>query len=746
MSYLDELNEVQRAAVVNTDGPSLIIAGPGSGKTRVLTYRIAHLIQQGVDPFSILALTFTNKAAEEMKRRIEKISGSAGRGLFMGTFHSIFARILRVEATRLGYPANFTIYDTEDSKSVIKAIVKEMGLDDKLYKPNQVLYRISAAKNALITHMQYGNDPELLAEDREARQPQRHSIYKAYTERCFKSGAMDFDDLLLITYQLFEQFPEVLHKYQYKFRYLLIDEFQDTNYLQYAIVKRIGDVFQNITVVGDDAQSIYAFRGATIDNILNFEREYPEMKVFKLEQNYRSTRHIVQAAHSLIQKNKGQLKKEIWTSNPEGHPIRVMKLASDNEEGRWVADSIQELRLREQKKNSDFAILYRTNAQSRAFEEALRRQGIAYRIYGGMSFYQRKEIKDLLAYLKLSINPNDEEALKRVINYPARGIGQSTVDKLLIYASQTGKTMWEVVEQVQFFDFPARTRNLLEEFGLMIKSFGAQAQTKNAFDLASHIARTSRLLAELSVDKTVEGVSRYENIQELLNSIKEFVEEDTVQPGEEADIAPDRSLGSFLQNISLLTGDEKEGSQEDAVKLMTIHAAKGLEFPVVYVVGLEENLFPSSQSLYSTEDLEEERRLFYVAITRAETSLFLTYATTRYKFGSLNYCDPSRFISELPASSLSGVEGGAPTVVKKLSFQSPRPIAKPYTASAAAESFVPDDVAALQTGMEVVHEKFGEGKVISMDGSGPNRIASIHFGQFGIKKIMLKFARLMIKK
>lgn len=750
MSYLDELNEVQRAAVTNTEGPTLIVAGPGSGKTRVLTYRIAHLLQEGADPFSILALTFTNKAAEAMRQRIEKIAGTNARGLYMGTFHSVFARVLRVEAPLIGYPSNFTIYDTEDSRSLIKTIIKEQGLDDKIYKPNQIHHRISSAKNSLITPQMYESDGELLTEDRNARRPAMSKLYKLYCDRCFKSGAMDFDDLLLNTHVILEKFPEVLYKYQHKFRFVLIDEFQDTNSLQYAIVKKIADVFQNITVVGDDAQSIYAFRGATIDNILNFEKDFPDLKVFKLEQNYRSTQNIVKAANELIHRNKNQLKKEIWTENIQGEPIKIIRSASDNEEGRWVVDSIMELKMRDHFKNHQFAILYRTNAQSRAFEEALRRHNIPYRIYGGLSFYQRKEVKDLLAYMKLTVNHYDEEALKRVINYPARGIGQTTIDKVIIHATNEGKRPWDVLDNIHSYDITPRAKSTIEEFVMMIKSFAAQSLTMNAYDLAAHIGKTTKLLGELYNDKTVEGISRYENIQELLNSIKEFVEEDEVR-GDEV-ISTEKTLGAFLQSVTLLTGDEKDAQNVDTVKLMTIHSAKGLEFPVVYVVGMEENLFPGSQSLYSLEDLEEERRLFYVAITRAERRLYLTYANTRYKFGQLNYCEPSRFLNEIPESLVSH-HGD---IKKPKVHQSERttfsrvitpPISKPAVRAPqmdTSEPFIPDDASGLQVGMEVMHEKFGSGKVISMEGAGVNRIAGIFFQSFGVKKIMLKFARLKI--
>ena len=690
-----------------------------------------------------------------MRNRIEKISGTDARSLFMGTFHSVFARILRVEAPRIGYPSNFTIYDTEDSRSLIKTIIKERNLDDKIYKPNQVQYRISACKNALIFPDAYKQDPDLLSEDRDARRPDTASIYATYCDRCFKSGAMDFDDLLLKTYELLERFPEVLHKYQHKFKYVLIDEFQDTNQLQYEIVRRISDVWQNITVVGDDAQSIYAFRGATIDNILNFEKDFPDLKVFKLEQNYRSTQNIVKAANELIHRNKNQLKKEIWTDNEQGELIKLVKTPSDNEEGRFVADSIQEIKMREHFKNTDFAILYRTNAQSRAFEESLRRLNIPYKIYGGMSFYQRKEIKDLLAYMKLAINHYDEEALKRVINYPIRGIGQTTVDKIIIFAANTDKRPWDVIENIDLYDFPSRTKNLIYDFVIMIKSFAALSKDKNAFDLASHIGKTTKLVAELYNDKTVEGIARYENIQELLNGIKEFVEDDVVNENEE--LAQDRTLGSYLQNVALYTGDDKNKNDEDTVKMMTIHAAKGLEFPVVYAAGMEEGLFPSSQSLYSQEDLEEERRLFYVAITRAEKKLYLTYATTRYKYGNIQYSEASRFLNEIPENIMSLYGQQQPKAQQPIqrlegwgsSFGKgiyPKPAAKPLAAPviASTDPFIPDDAFTIQNGMDVRHEKFGDGKVTTMEGAGTNKIATIFFPNFGEKKIMLKFAKLKI--
>jgi len=750
-SYLQELNDVQRKAVEHTDGPTLIIAGPGSGKTRVLTYRIGHLIQKGADPFGILALTFTNKAAREMQHRIEKIAGQLSRNLYMGTFHSVFARILRVEAPRIGYPANFTIYDTDDAKSLIRSIIKEMNLDDKIYKPNQVLYRISGAKNDLISPEEYARHPELLSEDNQAKRPQLYQVYQAYATRCFRNGAMDFDDLLLKTHEILQQFPEVLHRYQHKFRYVLIDEFQDTNPLQYAIVKSIADVFQNITVVGDDAQSIYGFRGATIHNIINFERDFPDLEVFKLEQNYRSTQNIVRAANELIQHNQNQLKKQIWTSNEGGEPIRVARTASDNEEGRFVADSIQELRMREHYHLRHFAVLYRTHAQSRAMEESLRRAGIAYKIYGGLSFFQRKEIRDLIAYLRVTVNQSDDEALKRIINYPGRGIGQTTLDKIQIIATNEGRTFWDVISQIgQYADISPRTRKTIQEFVYMMQSFQGQRDTKNAWDLAQQIVRIAGLQSELAQDKTVEGVSRFENMQELLNGIKEWVEEDVVQEGEE--FATDRGLGHYLQNIALLTGEEEDKGDRDSVKLMTIHSAKGLEFPVVYVVGLEEQLFPSAQSLYSMQDLEEERRLFYVAITRAEKKLFLTWAATRYRYGKLEFGEASRFIKEIPqeVTSLYGelkrrtaTPSGGGSSFQRPVLKQPA-AAKPVAGMSNGEPFIPDDTSALDAGMRVVHEKFGSGTVTRMDGVGINRMATIEFDELGIKKIMLKFAKLKI--
>ena len=751
MNFLDQLNDPQRAAVTYTDGPLLIVAGPGSGKTRVLTYRIAYLMEVGADPFSILALTFTNKAAAEMRHRIETIVGNEARNLFMGTFHSVFARLLRVEGPRLGYPSNFTIYDTNDSKNVVKQIIKGMGLNDKLYKPNSVFYRISGAKNNLIGPEQYAANGELVAEDEEAGRPEIHKIFAAYAKKCKESGAMDFDDLLYNFYLILTKFPDALHHYQHKFQHVLIDEFQDTNIAQYEIIRKLSDVHQNVTVVGDDAQSIYAFRGATIANITNFQNDFPDHHTVKLEQNYRSTKMIVQAANHLIKNNTGQIPKEIWTSNTKGDKITLLKTSSDNEEGKLIAGLIFELKNRQQLTHDDFAILYRTNAQSRAFEEALRRMDIPYRIYGGLSFYQRKEVKDLLGYLKLLVNPNEEEALRRVINYPKRGIGMTSVEKISYIAQQQGRTMWQVMDNITMYNLPKRTIRSIADFMTMMKSFQGMLATKNAYDVAYQVAKTTNILGELYNDKSVEGVARYENIQELLNGIKEFAAQDTLEEGQE-ELDTDRSLGAYLQNITLLTGDEDEADDVDTVKLMTVHAAKGLEFPVVFVVGLEENLFPSAMSLYDRDDLEEERRLFYVAVTRAEQRLFLSYADTRYKFGSLQYCSPSRFIEEVPQDVLhlptsmrpkqhdEDDDGFSPVRPKQRRARRVRSGGQPSDAN-----FTPDDTSTLATGMEVMHQRFGRGVVTDLVGDDPaKRIATIDFDRSGEKKIMLKFAKLKI--
>lgn len=759
-NYLDELNSLQREAVEATEGCVMIVAGPGSGKTRVLTYRIAHLLQLGANPFSILALTFTNKASKEMRERIEKIVGNTARNLYMGTFHSVFAKILRYEAERLGYPNNFSIYDTDDTKSLLKSIVKEMGLNDTIYKPGLIYNRISSAKNSLLSPSEYQKDFNIQADDQASGRPKIGEIYEQYAKRCFMAGAMDFDDLLFKMHYLLENFPEVLYKLQNRFRYVMIDEFQDTNYAQYSIIKKLGAVHENICVVGDDAQSIYGFRGASIQNILSFERDYPDVKVFKLEQNYRSTQRIVGAANHVIGKNKMQITKEIWTENHEGEKIKLIRAISDNDEGRLVADSIFEEMMRWQRHHKEFAILYRTNAQSRAMEEALRRSNIPYVVYGGISFYQRKEVKDLIAYLRLVMNPNDEAALKRIINYPARGIGQTTIEKVVVTANENGKSIWEICENIGQYVPGNRGTQQVSDFVTMIKSFQTMIETHNAFDLASHIAKQSGILKELYNDKSVEGLNHYENLQELLNGIKEFTESETFDEtnvSEDGEILAstrnDKSLGAFLQEISLLTDADKDKVNSDSVSLMTIHSAKGLEFSCVYVVGLEENLFPNAMSLNSLEDLEEERRLFYVAITRAKIKLHLSYAQSRYKYGQLNGCDPSRFIEELDPQSMDMINMPKPFVkppaeekFNKVTSFKPKPAGGDYVHQPASD-FSADDPRLIQTGMEVEHQRFGIGKVINLDGGGADKMATIFFqNNIGQKKIMLKFAKLRIVK
>ncbi len=637
--YLDKLNDVQREAAMNINGPVMIIAGAGSGKTRVLTYRIAHIIKQGNDAFNILALTFTNKAAREMKERIETVVGTEARNIWMGTFHSVFAKILRIEAEKIGYPRDFTIYDTDDAKSLIKTILKEMNLDEKLYKPGLVYNRISNCKNNLITHKEYISIPDLLEADASSGRPLISKIFAAYQSRCFKAGAMDFDDLLLNTHRLFKEHADVLYKYQHKFKYIMVDEYQDTNLCQYMIVKSLANMYENICVVGDDSQSIYSFRGANIQNILNFEKDYPDLKVFKLEHNYRSTATIVNASTSIIANNKEKLDKHIYTDNPDGDKIAVMRLPSDNEEGKAVATSIFEEKNQRRLNNSDFAILYRTNAQSRAFEESLRKMNIKYRVYGGISFYQRKEVKDLIAYLRLVVNPNDEEALKRIINYPARKIGATTIDKLVVLAAENEVPVMEIVKNAHMFPILGSAVAHIRDFSMMIGSFQTMLKAKNAYEIAEYVAKQSTLLKTLYEDKTVEGVSKYENIVELLNGIKEFTEDDTNEN--------EKTLSVFLQEIALYTDADKDEDGDDKVTMMTIHSSKGLEFKHVYVVGLEENLFPSQLSLSSRQELEEERRLFYVAITRAEEKLTLSYATSRFKYGNLIPCEPSRFLEEI---------------------------------------------------------------------------------------------------
>lgn len=748
----------------------MIIAGAGSGKTKVLTTRITHLMaEHKVDSFNILALTFTNKAAAEMKERVERMLGNTeARNLYIGTFHSVFARVLRAEASKLGYPSSFTIYDTDDAKSVVKTVINELNLDDKQYKPNVVYNRISAAKNSLIGPAEYINDYGLQQEDARANRPMLGQIYDAYAKRCFKNGAMDFDDLLFKMYILLKNFPEALSKYQRKFKYILIDEYQDTNPAQYEIIKLLGAMHENVCVVGDDAQSIYSFRGATIENILQFQRDYDEVVLVKLEQNYRSTKNILHVANDVIANNKGQIEKKLFTDNTEGEKIRLVRTMTDNDEGKMVADTIQEQKLRNHYFNKDFAILYRTNAQSRSFEEALRRMGIAYRIYGGISFYQRKEVKDMLAYLRLVVNPRDEEALKRVINYPARGIGKTTIDKAVLFANERDASLWDVLTNASMFGFRSGTLEAIDGFVTMIRMFQSELQKKNAYDLAVIVGKSTNLVKELFNDKTTEGLARYENVQELLNSIKEFTE--TPMNEEDGEVG-DKGLGTYLQQITLLTdADEDKDPNADMVKLMTIHAAKGLEFPVVFVGGLEETLFPNAMSINTREELEEERRLFYVAITRAKQRLWLSFANARYRFGQLQQNDPSRFLEEIDEKYLdrSYAGGGVRNTTgsgifgwqreqpgrsrgayaersrseTKPSYAAPvRPQVKEHVPSA---DFTPSDTSNLQAGQKVEHQKFGFGEVIKMEGAAHNPIATVKFELNGEKKIMLNYAKLRI--
>ena len=774
--YISQLNDAQQAPVLQKDGPMIIIAGAGSGKTRVLTIRIAYLMSLGVDAFNILALTFTNKAAKEMKNRIAAIVGSAeAKNLWMGTFHSVFARILRSEADKLGYPSNFTIYDTQDSVRLISAIIKEMQLDRDIYKPKQVLGRISSYKNSLITVKAYFNNPELQEADAMSKKPRLGEIYQHYVERCFKAGAMDFDDLLLKTNELLNRFPEVLAKYQDRFRYILVDEYQDTNHSQYLIVRALSDRFQNICVVGDDAQSIYAFRGANIDNILNFQKDYENVQTYRLEQNYRSTKNIVEAANTIIDKNKTKLDKIVWTANDFGPKIKVQRTVTDGEEGRFVASTIWEQKMQNQLSNGKFAILYRTNAQSRAMEDALRKRDIPYRIYGGLSFYQRKEIKDVLCYLRLVINPKDEEALIRVINYPARGIGDTTVEKLTIAANHYKRSIFEIMQNIDKIDLKinAGTKQKLQDFVTMIQSFQIINENQDAFFLTEHVAKKTGLVQELKKDATPEGIAKIENIEELLNGIKDFIE------GQKEIDGARGALSEFMEDVALATDLDKDTGDDDRVALMTIHLAKGLEFPYVFIVGLEEDLFPSAMSMSTRSELEEERRLFYVALTRAEHQAYLTYAQSRYRWGKLTDSEPSRFINEIDSQYLeylspeetnyrykpmidsdifgdidkSKLRQFKPTAGTAPKYVSPddsktfgsirklKPITGPTkTASSGANLFD----GPLTPGTKVMHERFGKGEIVNLEGVGGDKKAEINFEVGGIKKLLLRFAKLEI--
>lgn len=780
-NYLNELNPNQKKAVEQTAGPLMIVAGAGSGKTKVLTTRIAHLLKSGVDAFRVLALTFTNKAAAEMKERIELILGnSEARNLYIGTFHSVFARILRQEAERLGYPKTFTIYDADDAKNLIRTIIRNFNLDDKIYKPNVVYGRISSAKNALIPPANYIQDRSIQQEDARANKPMIGQIYMEYTKRCFQNGAMDFDDLLIKMYELLAQFPDRLAYYQQRFEYIMIDEYQDTNVAQYKIVNLLATQHKNICVVGDDAQSIYSFRGATIENILKFQDDYPNAVVIKLEQNYRSTKSIIHVANQIIGKNKNQIPKNLWTDNKEGELIKLVRTMTDNDEGRFVADAIKEQKLRNHYANKDFAILYRTNAQSRSFEESLRRANIPYRIFGGLSFYQRKEVKDFIAYLRVVVNPQDEEALKRIINYPARGIGKVTLERLGLYSLQNNISFWQTIQQPELAGVGGGAANSIKNFVLMMSYFQEALATKNAYEIAFEISKQSGVVTELYNDKTPEGISRYENVQELLNSIKEYVEnpEQFTEQAEE-----DKSLSTYLQNITLLTDQDNDNEEDqDVVKLMSIHASKGLEFPNVFAVGVEENIFPSAMSLFDREGLEEERRLFYVVVTRAKENLWITYANNRYRFGNLVSNEPSRFIDEIPKDYIetnysSGINtasrgGNRPQFSeqyaryeKSTNYGTSKPsnyARKTATSSSSIKqqilqkraqekhlhvpsaNFQPSDPDSINIGDKVEHSKLGFGVVKEIDGGAHNRIATIEFEQSGNRRIILSYAKLSI--
>ncbi len=771
---LAKLNEPQRAAVLQKEGPIIVIAGAGSGKTRVLTYRIANLMREGIDAFHILALTFTNKAANEMKKRITELVGNEAKNLWMGTFHSVFAKLLRVEADKLGYPQNFTIYDTQDSQRLVSAIIKEKDLDKDVYKYKQIHQRISSLKNNLITVRAYFSNPELIEIDAVRRQPRFGEIYQEYVDRCFKAGAMDFDDLLLRTNELLNVYPDVLAKYQNRFQYILVDEYQDTNHSQYLIVKALADRFQNICVVGDDAQSIYAFRGANINNILNFRSDYRNAKEYKLEQNYRSTKNIVEAANSVIEHNKVRLDKVVFTENELGEPIKVHRSATDADEGRFVAGSIFENKMQHQLPNGDFAVLYRTNSQSRAIEDALRKRDIPYRIYGGLSFYQRKEVKDMLAYLRLLVNPNDEEALMRVINFPARGIGDTTMEKLTLAANQYKKSVFEVMynlNNLPDLHINKTTKQKLSDFVLMILNLQVLSKELDAYEIAERVVKRTGLLQEYKKDATPEGIAKIENIEELLNGMKDFVK------GQE-DVADSKgSLTEYLEDVSLATDMDKDIGDDDRVALMTIHLSKGLEFPYVYIVGMEEDLFPSAKSIQTREELEEERRLFYVALTRAEKQAYLTYTEQRYRFGSLQEAEPSRFIEEIkethlkyltPTQSLPNyrykplidrdifgevdksklrlqkpISGtppakNAPTADELPKLRKLKPI---NTMSAANDKNLYNE---LRVGARVQHERFGQGVVIALEGAGNDKKAQVNFDTGGLKNILLRFAKLTL--
>ena len=746
--YLGQLNDSQKLPTIHKNGPIMVIAGAGSGKTRVLTYRIAYLMEMGVDPFSILSLTFTNKAAREMKSRISQIVGeSESKSLWMGTFHSIFARILRSESELLGYSSNFTIYDTQDSDRLIATIIKELKLDKDLYKYKNIRNRISSLKNNLVTVKAYLSNQELVQQDNESRKPMFGKVYQTYVNRCFKASAMDFDDLLLKTNELLNRFPEVLAKYQERFKYIHVDEYQDTNHSQYLIVKALADKYENLCVVGDDAQSIYGFRGANIENILSFQKDYSNSTVYRLEQNYRSTKNIVNAANSVINNNINKLEKEVWTENESGEKIEINQLINDSEEGRFVSSSIFENKHNLQLNNDDFAVLYRTNAQSRSIEDALRRKNIPYQVYGGLSFYQRKEIKDILAYLRVIVNPNDEESIKRIINFPTRGIGQTTLDKLLIFANEKNISLFEVLENLnsQEININSGTKNKLNEFFLLIKSFQLLNEKLNAFEMVEEVLKRIGIINVLKSEGSPESISRIENIEELINGIKDFIE------GEEEVVDSKGTLSDFLEDVALASELDKDiNESEKKVSLMTIHLAKGLEFNQVYIVGLEEDLFPSALSSTTRADLEEERRLFYVAITRAKKKVTITYAKTRYRWGKLNDCEPSRFITEIDkkyTSFSSSYSTVSPTDSLKenqnfIRFKKPKnKIQLKTLKNNPSVSISNSNYIDIKKGDQIIHNRFGKGKVIATEGKGSDKKAEVEFNTSGVKRILLKFAK-----
>ena len=745
--YLSQLNDSQKLPTTHKNGPIMVIDGAGSGKTRVLTYRIAYLMERGVDPFSILSLTFTNKAAREMKSRISQIVGeSKSKNLWMGTFHSIFARILRSESELLGYSSNFTIYDTQDSDRLIATIIKELKLDKDLYKYKNIRSRISSLKNNLVTVKAYLSNPELVQQDNESRRPMFGKVYQTYVNRCFKASAMDFDDLLLKTNELLNRFPEVLAKYQERFKYIHVDEYQDTNHSQYLIVKALADKYENLCVVGDDAQSIYGFRGANIENILSFQKDYSNSTIYRLEQNYRSTKNIVNAANSVINYNINKLEKEVWTDNESGEKIEINQSITDSEEGRFVSSSIFENKNKCQLDNDSFAVLYRTNAQSRSIEDALRRKNISYQVYGGLSFYQRKEIKDILAYLRVIVNPNDEESIKRIINYPTRGIGQTTMDKLLIYANEKNISLFETLKNLSSDEIKINsgTKNKLNQFFLLIKSFQLLNESLNAFEIAEEVLKRIGIINVLKLDGTPESISRIENIEELINGIKDFIE------GEKEVVDSKGTLSDFLEDVALASElDKNINDYQKKVSLMTIHLAKGLEFNHVYIVGLEEDLFPSAMSSSTRADLEEERRLFYVALTRAKKKVTITYAKTRYRWGKLNDCEPSRFIKEIDKTYTNynlanSITGSLNNLMENNSirFRNPKnKIQLKKIKNNLSPSTFKSNYIDINKGDHIIHNRFGKGKVIETEGEGADKKAEVKFGSSGVKRILLKFAK-----